>query len=349
MVYACRPGGSSYAPQIPVSYPIPKWLEGQLAWVIGRKPPLGPLGFAARRFIFGSLYALRTKSGEALVWTRDARIAGWLGILKRRVVLEVHNPWTKGEARVVGAAAQLNCMLQIAAISRPVEDQIRKSLGADVRVTYAPSAVGNPAAFEEAEARVVAEDLSGAFRVLYVGRSESVGQPKGIELLAAAAAHPLLHPRVVFVLVGAQVDDRVLQSRYGSALHGRLVQLPGVSPSDVPALLKGADVLIAVYSSSADRGLTSASPLKVVEYALSGTPIVASRTRNVVEILGEDAAIYFEPDDVDSLVQALNWTVANHDSLGGVVQAAADRARTRTQERRVAKILEDSYIAGETA
>jgi len=287
-------------------------------------------------------------SGEAIVWTRDARIAGWLGILKRRVVLEVHNPWTKGERRTVRVAARLNSSIQIAAISRPVEELIRRSLGGAVRIAYAPSAVGNPAAFEEAEARIVAEDLSGAFRVLYVGRSESVGQPKGVELLAEVAAHPSLDPRVVLVLVGARINDRMLHGQHESAPDSRLVQLPGVAPTDVPALLKGADALMAIYSSSADRGLTSASPLKVVEYALSGTPIIASRTRNVVEILGEDAAVYFEPDDVDSLVETINWAVANHDSLGGVAQAAADRARNLTQERRVANILESSYFRVQT-
>ncbi len=338
-VHACRPSGALIATQVSVSYPIPEWLDKKLAWLISLRPPLGPLGFAARRLLFAALYALRAKSSDALAWTRDARIAGWLGILSRTVVLEVHNPWTRGERRIVGAAVHRNLSIRIAAISRPLEELIRECLGEDVPITYAPSAVGNPAAYEEAEATLVAEDLPGTFRILYVGRSESVGQPKGIELLAAAAAHPSLNPRVVLVLVGARLDGQEVHSSSRSALDGRLVQLPSVASSDVPALLKGADALIAIYSRSSDLSLTSASPLKVVEYALSGTPIIASRTKNVVEILGDDAALYFEPDDVDSLVRTINWTVENYAAAEEIAEAARDRARTRTQERRVAKIM----------
>ena len=58
-----------------------------------------------------------------------------------------------------------------------------------------------------------------------------------------------------------------------------------------------------------------ASPLKMFEYLAAGCLIVAPRTANILEILGDDNAVLFAADDYEDFEKQLKFAIENIDEL----------------------------------
>jgi glycosyltransferase involved in cell wall biosynthesis len=134
--------------------------------------------------------------------------------------------------------------------------------------------------------------------------------------LDAAASWP---PRVV--LAGASPDDRASIAR-AAARHGVsewLIYAPALSSAALAGLVRSARaVLLPVLSESAG--------LPVVEALACGTPVVASATGALPELVGQ-AGLLVEPGDAERLATALAAIWADDDVHARVAAAAADRSR----------------------
>lgn len=167
------------------------------------------------------------------------------------------------------------------------------------RVRVIPSGV-RPALFA---ARDTADPLAGLPRprIVFLGRLHA---QKNVDLLLAATAR-LRYPAHV-VLVGDGPDrGRLEELRDRLGLRGRVTFLGFVGHDRVPALLRGADLLV-MPSRYEELGTA------LVEAMHCGLPIVATRTGGIPDLVGDGTGgLLTEPGDVDGLAHAIDRLVAD--------------------------------------
>jgi glycosyltransferase involved in cell wall biosynthesis len=143
----------------------------------------------------------------------------------------------------------------------------------------------------------------GPLRVIFVGR---MIPQKGPDILLSAAAK-LERDDVEIVLVGSRGFDRqAALSPYEKQLRdlARRCRVsvrfePFVPREELPALLRGADIMVVPSRWREPSGLT------VGEGLASGLPIIAHRVGGVPEVLGQ-AGILVENDDPSGLAAAIS-------------------------------------------
>ncbi|UCE73109.1 MAG: glycosyltransferase family 4 protein [Methanomassiliicoccales archaeon] len=93
--------------------------------------------------------------------------------------------------------------------------------------------------------------------------------------------------------------------------------------------LAGEDV--ASYIELADFGIVSyvknpmtelAMPNKVFEYIMADKPIISCRLKGLYKLLGEEATIYYQPENHDDLAKKIKWLYNNRNEVGKMVENA---------------------------
>ncbi len=138
---------------------------------------------------------------------------------------------------------------------------------------------------EIASTRVALNLDADARLVVYSGTFEPY---QGLDLLVAAMPKVLeAFPKAVFLLIGAPSEHLLA----GSGIAMRMIQqgnlriLPRQRRQAVPSYLALADVLVS------PRAYGDNVPLKIFDYMLSGTPIVATDIRGHRSLLNEETAV----------------------------------------------------------
>jgi glycosyltransferase involved in cell wall biosynthesis len=104
---------------------------------------------------------------------------------------------------------------------------------------------------------------------------------------------------LILVIAGGRgwMFDEVFQAVERLGLHDRVLLPDFVADDDLPALYSGARIF--VYPS-----LYEGFGLPVAEAMACGTPVVSSNASSLPEVAG-DAALYFDPRDVDAMTGAI--------------------------------------------
>jgi glycosyltransferase involved in cell wall biosynthesis len=152
--------------------------------------------------------------------------------------------------------------------------------------------------------------------VLYLGSNKP---HKNLERLVNAWVH--VESDATLVIAG-HWDSRFPEAQglvRKSGLESRILFRQNISDADLPALVSGAEVF-------AFPSLYEGFGLPPLEAMASGVPVVCSNASSLPEVVG-DAALLFEPLDVDALASALTCVLedaALRDSLRGrgLVQSA---------------------------
>lgn len=141
--------------------------------------------------------------------------------------------------------------------------------------------------------------------VLYTGH---LYDWKGARTLADATTR--MGSDVLVVFVGGTDNDLAdFKKKYSSLSN---VKILGRKPHEaIPLYLKSSDILVIPNSAKEDISRLYTSPMKLFEYMASGTPIVASDLPSIREILNDSNAVFFRPDDVDSLTEAIGSLLKN--------------------------------------
>ncbi len=157
---------------------------------------------------------------------------------------------------------------------------------------------------------------------------------KGADALAQAAE---FLPNIEIFLVGGTKQDVVnFKTNYKfSNLHIFGWQEHHL----IPLWLKAADILVLPNSAREKIGAEYTSPLKLFEYMASGTPIIASSVSALREVINEDCAIFFEPDNIFSLVQSIEFGINNYSKLQENAARALKRVSQFTWYHRAELIL----------
>lgn len=121
-------------------------------------------------------------------------------------------------------------------------------------------------------------------------------------------ALPLLIPKITNIrlqIIGQRVsytDELEFLAQQLGVTH--YVEFkPPVPSKEIPALLAAADV--GIYPAIREPYMEMAIPEKVLEYALMGLPIVASRLSALEEIFSDKAILYFEPGQIEQFADCI--------------------------------------------
>lgn len=157
---------------------------------------------------------------------------------------------------------------------------------------------------------------------------------KGVDTLAEAARLLPLDFEVIFV-GGTSHDVDSFLKRYGDMKN---IQVVGHKPhAQIPLWQKAADVLVLPNTGKEKISLYYTSPMKLFEYMASKKPIVASDIPSIREIIGEDSAVFFKPDDAVSLAEAIRSCVDGDRSH--LVEKAFLLAQKHTWYKRAERIV----------
>jgi glycosyltransferase involved in cell wall biosynthesis len=123
------------------------------------------------------------------------------------------------------------------------------------------------------------------------------------------------------LLVGTQgwMYDRILHTMHRYALQDDVLLAGYVEDRDLPYLYQGAEYLV---SPSYYEGFG----LPLLEAMASSQPIIASDIASHREILG-DAAILFEPDDVDGLAASMKDLYQDHEARSRLIEKGNEKKR----------------------
>lgn len=293
-----------------------------------------PLKFGRVGFLFAALYfAERARWTRAfreadVIYSRDAVILFQYLLLGRSYIYEAHGAPTF-TGRIIARFAH-----RIVVISKGVGDAFASRGISREKIVVAPDAVDLDA-FAHPESKAAARTRLGLPQdkriVLYVGRLDGW---KGAETLCEAAAR--LPDDVQVVVIGGEVEQVTqFAQRYPK------VRFLGFRPyRELADNQAAADVLVLPNTGKSEISMRYTSPLKLFTYMASGVPVVASDTPATREILTDDDAYFFTPDDARALSEQV--VVALGDSKGSAMKAhhAALSVQEYSWGKRAGRILD---------
>ncbi len=256
----------------------------------------GRIGFLVQTatFLISCIFFAFQK--KELFYTRDESVAWCLGFLGKQCVWEAH----RGDLNIFVRSIIRRDMKIVAITEHLKEFYIAYGARAE-NVFVAPDGVDIEEfsiAVSQAEARKKLGLSLGVKIILYTGHLYAW---KGVDTLALSAKR-LPQGVEVIIVGGTEKDIKNFKEKYGDISNIRVL---GIKPhSDIPLYLKSADVLVLPNSAKDDISRLYTSPLKLFEYMASGVPIVASDIPSLREVLNNNNAVFFIPDNVESLADA---------------------------------------------
>jgi glycosyltransferase involved in cell wall biosynthesis len=125
---------------------------------------------------------------------------------------------------------------------------------------------------------------------------------KGVDALLEVAK---VMKEKIFVFVGG-VEPEITDFKIKSMGVDNIIVIPYVDRSVVSLYLKASDVLVIPNSKYTKISSDYTSPLKLLEYMISGSPIVASDLPSLREVLNEKNSVFATPDDPQSFIVSIN-------------------------------------------
>jgi glycosyltransferase involved in cell wall biosynthesis len=134
-------------------------------------------------------------------------------------------------------------------------------------------------------------------------------------------------PACDFYFVGG-TPDAVEDHRKRYEGHKNIHFLGHVPHEQIPDWQSAADILVLPNTAREEISARYTSPMKLFEYMASERPIVASRLPSITEIIDENTAYLFEPDNADSLKACIQKVLDEPH----IAADRAGRARTTVKE-----------------
>jgi len=161
---------------------------------------------------------------------------------------------------------------------------------------------------------------------------------KGADLLADIAKD--LSQFEFYFIGGNQKDLIIFKEKYRSSN----IHFIGFKPhKEIPLWQKVSDCLVLPNTGKEDISKYYTSPMKLFEYMASDSPIVASNIPSISEIVSDKEVRFFEPDNGESLKEAINFVLSNREYSKNLVENAKEKVKQYTWEIRAKKILNFIY------
>jgi glycosyltransferase involved in cell wall biosynthesis len=154
------------------------------------------------------------------------------------------------------------------------------------------------------------KETNGKLRMIYHG---TVTKRLGVDMAVRAVMKLCdVLPELEFHILGDGDGMKELQDLGRSLGSGNKVQFRGIVPLEklVP-ILGGMDLGIIPNRKNIATDLML--PVKMLECVALGIPVVAPRLKTISHYFTEDMVFYFEPDDIDSMAQAILTASSNEE------------------------------------
>ncbi len=246
-----------------------------------------------------------------VVYTRESGA----GLLFKNFVFEVHMPEQFGFS---GFKPK-----KLVVINNYIKERFLKLGFSEENILVSPDAVDLEKFFEikKEEARKKLGLSQDKKMVLYWGNFKSW---KGVDTLAEAAR---FLPELSIYLIGGTKDSDI--ERIKNKVRGlNNVLVEGFKDqSEAPYYMASADVLVLPNTAHDENSQYFTSPLKLFEYMAAEKPIVASDLPSLREIIDAESAIFFTPDDPQSLAESIRSIIDD----GGRASKISKNARMKVE------------------
>lgn len=315
---------------VPINFEIVRIPVPDIAGISPRIPILlRPFFFSLQRIVFAlraAAYVRRT-CPDAYVYGRDEWILWMLSKFVRAPIV-----WESHEARFSFAARRLLSRIQqFVVISEGIHDfYIRQGILSE-RMLVAHDAVDSRF-FGERISTEHARELLGIETkkpvALYIGGLE---EWKGARTFFEAARRQDFFD--TYVVGGKETELEHFRGEYPS------VNFLGPRPyRDLPKVQQAADVLVVPNTAMTPLSAEYTSPLKLFAHMTSGKPIAASRIPSITNVLGEDEAFLFTPDNPEDLIRAIREALEENTLAHERAERAYKKSSRYTWEKRAGEI-----------
>ena len=233
----------------------------------------------------------------------------------------------------------------IIAITKGLKDLFVKNGISKNKILIAPDGV-DLKKFDIEEKRQIYREVfnlpKGQKIIGYVGRLETLGKGKGIDILMKS--FKILkgdYNNILLCVVGGPSKRIKEYQSFANKIGLKqedIIFVNQVKHKLIPRYLKSFEVLAMPFPKT-EHYAYYMSPLKLFEYMASRRPIVASDLPSTREILNEKNAVLIEPDNPEKLSQGIRKILDNSDMAEKISNQAFQDVQQYTWEKRAKKIL----------
>lgn len=161
---------------------------------------------------------------------------------------------------------------------------------------------------------------------------------KGVQTLAEAAKKI---EGTCYFIGGTEKDHENFTKNNQELINTGKIVAPGFrNHAEIPCWLAAADILVLPNSGREKISAHYTSPLKLFEYMAARRPIIASDLPSLREVLNEKTAIFFTPDDSNSLAEAIKKVLVDSVLAKNISDQAFQDVQEYTWEKRAEKIIQ---------
>lgn len=257
------------------------------------------------RVLFYLLLNYSTKS--TIIYTRDAFLGIFLGFFYGNIFYEAHGVNKDFFSKMIFEKAK-----GVVSITRGIIEEVKVDY-LNQKFLLAPDGVSS-IFFNTLESKnVLRKEFGLSPEIKYITYIGSFGYYdwKGLDVLLESQKL-IDYKNVIYLIVGGhgKVIDQY-RSKYGNE---NIVFVGGKKSNEIPKWQKVSDVLVIPNKKGNIVSERYTSPLKLFEYMASGVPIVASDLPSLREVLNDDNATFFEPNDPKDLAEKLKSLFDSHES-----------------------------------
>lgn len=268
-------------------------------------------GFYAEGFFFLlSLWGMRIPK-DTIVYTRKVEISALYALRGNKVVYECHEWFAHHQTLQFFLMRRA---FRLVVTNRFIGEEFIKRGFPKERTVIAPNGVDVATFAIDVSKKHAAKDLGLletipnilSRRVLmYTGKLTTMGEEKGVADILRAL-EKMNDPKNLFISVGGtEAENRTYEKlAHELSLDKQVCFFGNQSKRRLALFQRVADVLLMPFPRKAHYEYFM-SPLKTFEYMASGRPIVASDLPSIREILSEHTAVFCEPGNPASIVEAI--------------------------------------------
>jgi glycosyltransferase involved in cell wall biosynthesis len=266
----------------------------------------GRLGFFIQSLTFANSAAWYCLTKKGLFYTRDEISAVILAAFGKRVAWEVHMGQTNIFAKLL-----LSLKIPIITITNGLKNAY-KAMGVSSSSILVAHDAFDPKRFDNVPARDDARNQLGLpldkLIVAYIGKYKTMGESKGVADLIGPFKQLLDIRQDAFLLIvgpeSDEVDEIEEEFRVKNVPSHSYSIVTRVPHGNTSIYMRAADILTLPYPNTPHYA-HNMSPLKLFAYMGSGTAILAADLPSLREVLKDDSAFFYDPDDPQGLHKAL--------------------------------------------
>jgi len=284
--------------------------------------------------LLGTVNSSRGKQDQITFWVREPYLCIGIFLLTRKtpIIFEMHFP-LKGVTKHLMLLGLKRQRILIGALTERHLESL--DLGTNLKGTFILPMAAPDLFFEVGKNRK--QELKAKPVIGYIGKATSSGNENGlITFLGSIKVAQDREIKVEFWFVGIE-EFYITKLRHTAREMGILdsyLKISGhINHEQVPEILAKFDFGLMPYKESAYNRYRF--PIKSVEYAAAGLPILATSTASHQQILNPSIAVFYDQADTHDFVMKLDDLLHNQERILNLRKSAAEWASNFTYYNRV--------------